>query len=64
VLDVTDFKHPGPETILNENSGNDIKRMFDDQGHSSFAKSLLNKYKIGNIKDNIHEELAVFTPEQ
>ena len=25
VLDVTDFKHPGPDTILNENLGKDIK---------------------------------------
>ena len=44
--------------------GTDIKQKFDDQGHSKFAKSLLSKYKIGSIKDNIYEELAVFTPEQ
>jgi hypothetical protein len=37
---------------------------FDDQGHSTFAKSLISKFKIGNIKDNIYEELSVFSPEQ
>ena len=25
VLDVTDFKHPGPDTILSDNKGTDIK---------------------------------------
>jgi cytochrome b involved in lipid metabolism len=30
VLDVTDFKHPGPDTILNENLGKDIKQAYDD----------------------------------
>jgi cytochrome b involved in lipid metabolism len=57
VLDVTDFKHPGPDTILQEANGTDMKEDFDDQGHSKFAKSLLLKYKIGNIRDNDHEEL-------
>jgi cytochrome b involved in lipid metabolism len=41
VLDVTDFKHPGPDTILIDNKGKDIKMDFDDQGHSTFAKSLI-----------------------
>ena len=64
VLDVTDFKHPGPDTILLENKGKDMKKAFDDQGHSKFAKSLLSKYHIGNIKDNQYEELSVFKKEQ
>jgi cytochrome b involved in lipid metabolism len=55
VLDVTDFKHPGPDTILIDNNGTDIKMDFDDQGHSNFAKSLISKFKIGKIKDNIYE---------
>jgi len=25
ILDVTDFKHPGPDTILNELNGKDMK---------------------------------------
>ena len=41
ILDVTQFKHPGPDTILKELNGKDIKEQFDDQGHSKFAKSLL-----------------------
>lgn len=64
VLDCTDFKHPGPDTIINENMGKDIKTQFDDQGHSTFAKSLISKFKIGNIKDNVYEELMVFSPEK
>ena len=57
VLDCTDFKHPGPDKILIENKGKDIRKDFDDQGHSKFAKSLLVKFKIGNIRDNEFEEL-------
>ena len=57
ILDVTDFRHPGPKNILKELNGMDIKTQFDDQGHSKFAKSLLSRYKIGQIKDNVFEEL-------
>jgi len=64
VLDVTDFRHPGPDNLITEANGKDMKQDFDDQGHSRFAKSLLMKYKIGSIRDNDFEELTVFTKEQ
>ena len=34
VLDVTDFKHPGPAEFITDNIGEDIMQEFDDQGHS------------------------------
>ena len=64
VLDVTDFRHPGPDNLIVDANGKDIKQDFDDQGHSRFAKSLILKYKIGSIRDNDFEELSVFTKEQ
>ena len=64
VLDVTDFRHPGPDNLITEANGKDLKQDFDDQGHSRFAKSLIQKYKIGSIRDNDFEELSVFTKEQ
>ena len=30
ILDVTNFKHPGPDTILNEAVGQDIRLDFDE----------------------------------
>jgi cytochrome b involved in lipid metabolism len=38
VLDVTDFRHPGPDNLITEANGKDMKQDFDDQGHSRFAK--------------------------
>ena len=30
VLDVTDFRHPGPENLITEANGKDIKQDFED----------------------------------
>jgi len=49
VLDVTDFHrdHPGGSHIILNNAGTDCTELFNDIGHSSDAKKLLDKYKIG-----------------
>ena len=41
VLDVTDFNHPGPNSVILDSIGKDLKIDFDVKNHSSFAKSLL-----------------------
>lgn len=47
ILDVTDYKHPGGQQLFNENKGKDIQVLFNDQGHSKFAYSLIDSLRIG-----------------
>ncbi|KAK5649714.1 hypothetical protein RI129_000743 [Pyrocoelia pectoralis] len=51
VYDVTAFlnEHPGGEEVLLEQAGRDGSEAFEDVGHSSDAKELMTKYKIGEI---------------
>lgn len=49
VYDVTSFTdHPGGHEILEDNSGKDASKAFDDIDHSLSAKEDLNKYFVGN----------------
>ena len=41
------FQHPGGEEILLENAGIDSSEMFEDVGHSSDAREMLDEYYIG-----------------
>lgn len=52
VLDVEDFQHPGPQDLIESNLGKDITELFDDQGHSGYAKELCQKLSIGFIQSN------------
>lgn len=51
VYDVTAFlnEHPGGEEVLLEQAGRDGSEQFEDVGHSSDARELMVKYKIGEI---------------
>ena len=46
------FQHPGGEEILIENAGLDSTESFEDVGHSSDAREMLEEYLIGEL----HEE--------
>jgi len=52
VYDVTKFldEHPGGEEILIENAGVDSTENFEDVGHSSDAREMLEEYYIGKNK--------------
>ena len=54
VYDITNFldEHPGGEEILIENAGSDITEHFEEVGHSSDAREMLEEYYIGDL----HEE--------
>ena len=54
VYDVTSFleEHPGGEEVLLEKAGGDSTEDFEDVGHSTDARTLMEKYKIGEL----HEE--------
>ena len=41
------FQHPGGEEILIENAGVDSTENFEDVGHSSDAREMLEEYYIG-----------------
>lgn len=43
------FQHPGGEEVLLEQAGKDGSEAFEDVGHSSDARELMIKYKIGQI---------------
>ncbi|EEZ98523.1 cytochrome b5 [Tribolium castaneum] len=51
VYDVTEFlnEHPGGEEVLLEQAGKDGSEAFEDVGHSSDARELMQKYKIGEL---------------
>ena len=42
------LQHPGGEEILFENAGIDATENFEDVGHSSDAREMLEEYYIGN----------------
>lgn len=54
VYDVTQFlnEHPGGEEVLLEQAGKDGSEAFEDVGHSSDARELMLKYKIGEIVES------------
>uniref|UniRef100_A0A2A4JVD9 Cytochrome b5 n=1 Tax=Heliothis virescens TaxID=7102 RepID=A0A2A4JVD9_HELVI len=43
------FQHPGGEEVLLEKGGQDATEPFEDVSHSSDARSLMKKYKIGEL---------------
>ncbi|PBC30552.1 Cytochrome b5 [Apis cerana cerana] len=50
VYNVTEFTtkyHPGGEEVLLEQGGQDCTEVFEDIGHSSDARELMEKFKIG-----------------
>ncbi|XP_060525591.1 cytochrome b5 isoform X2 [Cylas formicarius] len=51
VYDVSSFlnEHPGGEEVLLEQAGKDASENFEDVGHSSDARELMVKYKIGTL---------------
>lgn len=67
VYDVTEFlnEHPGGEEVLLEQAGKDGSEPFEDVGHSSDARELMEKYKIGEIVESeckpVKEKSTVWT---
>ncbi|XP_066156562.1 cytochrome b5-like isoform X2 [Euwallacea fornicatus] len=51
VYDVTEFlnEHPGGEEVLIEQAGKEATESFEDVGHSSDAREMMEKYKIGTM---------------
>lgn len=51
VYDVTAFlnEHPGGEEVLIEQAGKEATENFEDVGHSSDAREMMKKFKIGEL---------------
>ncbi|CAH0380974.1 unnamed protein product [Bemisia tabaci] len=51
VYDVSKFldEHPGGEEVLQEHAGKDASETFEDVGHSSDAREMMVKFKIGEL---------------
>jgi len=43
------FQHPGGEEVLLEQAGKDATEAFEDVAHSSDAREIMTKYKIGEL---------------
>ncbi|CAM4531255.1 hypothetical protein PO909_023341 [Leuciscus waleckii] len=51
VYDITSFmeEHPGGEEVLLEQAGSDATESFEDVGHSTDAREMLQQYYIGEL---------------
>jgi len=51
IYDVTPFlnEHPGGEEVLIEQAGKEASEAFEDVGHSSDAREMMGKFKIGTL---------------
>ncbi|XP_059620412.1 cytochrome b5 [Phlebotomus argentipes] len=51
IYDVTEFlnEHPGGEEVLLEQAGREATEAFEDVGHSSDAREMMKKFKIGEL---------------
>lgn len=54
VYDITSFleEHPGGEEVLLEQAGADATESFEDVGHSTDAREMLEQYLIGELHMN------------
>lgn len=58
VYDVTEFlnEHPGGEEVLLEQAGKDGTEAFEDVGHSTDAREMMKKYKVGELHQDDRRE--------
>ncbi|KAF3034389.1 hypothetical protein E8E12_002902 [Didymella heteroderae] len=54
VYDVTDYQedHPGGKEFLLENAGTDATTAYEDIGHSTDAREILENFRIGKVTDD------------
>lgn len=64
VYDVTEFlnEHPGGEEVLLEQAGKDATEPFEDVGHSSDARELMAKYKVGELVESERKKVKEPVP--
>jgi cytochrome b involved in lipid metabolism len=55
VLNVIDFKHPGPQKLISDAFNTDITEDYIDQSHSKYADTLLHNMTVGYLPDSKNE---------
>lgn len=51
------MQHPGGEEVLLEQAGSDATESFEDVGHSTDAREMLNQFYIGEL-DMVREMVS------
>ncbi|KAI7861916.1 cytochrome b5 [Spinellus fusiger] len=56
VYNITEFamEHPGGEDILFSEAGKDVTEAFEDIGHSTDARDIMEKYYVGELEESAH----------
>lgn len=57
------FQHPGGEEVLLEQAGRDGSEAFEDVGHSTDARELMKRYKIGEVIESERTKVEERTPQ-
>lgn len=57
------LKHPGGEEVLLEQAGKEATEAFEDVGHSTDARELMSKFKVGELIESERKEGAEKTPQ-
>ncbi|XP_073054052.1 cytochrome b5-like [Primulina eburnea] len=57
VYNVTNFlsEHPGGDEVLLESAGKDASEEFEDVGHGSAARLMLDEFYVGEVDPSNHE---------
>lgn len=65
IYDVTKFlnEHPGGEEVLLEQAGKDASESFEDVGHSTDAREMMKRYKIGEVIESERTAVQEKTPQ-
>lgn len=57
------LQHPGGEEVLLEQAGKDGSEAFEDVGHSTDARELMKRYKIGEVVESERTKVEERTPQ-
>lgn len=53
------LKHPGGEEVLLEQAGKEATEAFEDVGHSSDAREMMKRYKVGELIESERKQIPV-----
>lgn len=55
---ISQLQHPGGEEVLLEQAGRNASEAFEDVGHSSDAREMMKKFKVGEIVESERTKVA------